>query len=137
MSVTHYLPSSATSTRRPVLFAYPDLVETFARELLVRKAYEPDEPMLDRFTVLRAADAIGDALPSANQHEMEIEPYWGEVHVTWGTREIGRRVKAIFAPGGRSFSLYHEEDRDGQLRCDMIRNATGDQLRQWVEWVYA
>ncbi|MBZ5530220.1 MAG: hypothetical protein LAO20_02210 [Acidobacteriia bacterium] len=111
-------------------------MDRFARDLLVIRAYEPGEPVLDQFTVIRVADSIGDAIPNAAQQEMEIEPYWGEVHVTWGNRRIGKRVKAIFAPGGRTFSVYHEEDRDGQVQCDMIRSATGDQLRQWVEWVY-
>jgi len=137
MSVTHYIPSCPTSTKRRVLYAYPDLVEKFAKELLVLGAYESDEPMLDRFTVIRVADVIGDAVPHASQHEMEIEPYWGEIHVTWGNREIGRRVKAIFTPGANSFSVYHEEDRNGHLECDIVRDATSDQLRQFVEWIYA
>lgn len=123
-------------TQRKLSFAYPALFETLARIVLDRNLYESaEEPKPKPTTIFRASKALGNAVSRQHLLQMEIDPYWGEIHVTWRGVQ-GKRIKAIFEQDD-SLSIYHEQDWQGRLEYRVERNQTDASLGTWLQWVYA
>jgi len=101
-------------------------------------AYESDDEPRPKPEVIRtAAEMIGKGVRAEYRRNMEIEPYWGEIHITWNNKS-NRRLKTIFAKDGQSVSVYWEEEHNGNgPQYNIVRNVTAQVLGMWVNWLHA
>jgi len=128
--------SNATSTNAALVYPYPELTYQIAKAIYHDDLYDVGDCVPPYALVKRAARVLSNAAISLQG--IVIDPYAGEIQITWKNRQNGRRVKAMFGPGENALSVYHEQKLANRVvEHNLIPNASDQNLANWVRWCFA
>lgn len=136
----HFVSMGAASTTNNGRFVLDTpLFDKIAMAVLNDDAYESaEDPRPGVFAMIRATNTLVQSVREEQLQDIEIDPYLGEINITWRNRQRGKRVKVIFRSDAGSFSVYHEHSEQGRvINHALIPNAARGTLGLWVDWVYA
>ncbi len=106
-----------------------------ADEVFNDDLYESTEERRPNTSVILEAALVLSQLPSEIDRA-EIEPYSGELSLVWRSGRT-KRVKAMFGPGKKSFSVYHEQLVNGRVVEHHLRPQANDAyLRDRLAWLH-
>ncbi len=105
-----------------------------ADEVFNDDMYESTEERRPSTSAILEAALVLSQLPSEIDR-VEIEPYSGELSLIWKSGRA-KRVKAMFGPEKKSFSVYHEQLMSGRVVEHHLRPQANDTyLRDRLAWL--
>lgn len=134
---THMTASSPMDSTENLCFALLRLsINKIADGVFNDDLYESAEERRPSGSVVVAAAATLSQLPSLERERAEIEPYSGELSLVWRSGRT-KRVKAMFGPEKKSFSVYHEHLVNGRVVEHHLRPQANDvYLRDRLAWLH-
>ena len=125
--------SSAQGLAEPFLADVEEVFSALDRLNTNDELYEPGEAKPSGENVKWAKQVLLRVLPRHYLKGAEIEPYCGEIHVTW--EKPDKRV-VVFFPQPSQLKIYYEQLANGEVAHHDIKDSSPAGLSGMLAWFF-